>query len=118
MASQAHKTTDLRIVPNRQKALKENPGDPNRSPCFLHAAERYQAGGQRGDGSPPFLLLRSAGQRGPGGASPLLLSLPYTNPRGEVQQGRLPRRRGVWGARAPRQSEAITHSCRATNGQT
>src|SRR5207248_4909204 len=43
-----------------------------RSPCSLHSAEPFQAGGSKGGRQSPFSserserLLRSAGQRGPG----------------------------------------------------
>src|SRR5437763_14466697 len=88
MASQAHKTTDLEPYAD-VNGPEGTPRQFARSPCLLHSAEPFQAGGSKGGRQSPFSserserLLRSAGRRGPGGASPLLLSLPHTNTRRE-----------------------------------
>src|SRR5205823_119868 len=66
-------------------------------------------GGQRGDGSPPFLASGASvsfgprDKRGRGGASPLPVSLPHPNPRGEAAPRTIAKpARGTRGARAPR----------------
>src|SRR5207302_7689936 len=67
------------------------PRQSNRSPCFLHSAEPFQAGGSKGGRQSPFSserserLLRSAGQSGARGREPPPPISPTPEPEGRTR---------------------------------
>src|SRR5438067_9537122 len=100
MASRAHINAST-----NKSAFGGTPWPSDCSPCCLHSAEPFQAGGSKGGRQSPFSserserLLRSAGQPGVRGREPPPVISPTPEPEGRTRsKDSCQAREGVWGA--------------------